>query len=292
MNSILRLFFAVIFALLACGLRCGGSEVCCCDTIVAAEQTPEGIPAGMTMVLLGDSNTWIGGDDCSRDQGWSHRFAELARPADIRSYARSGATWSHTRRTVEAPREYSEVLADNNVVYNQIVRLEQAVADGSQPEPDLIIVMAGTNDAWFPQHRPEEFSLTAAEAAGVDAQEIAGRHPSQVLSLGEAVRYDLLRLSLRFPSARIVVLTPFESVKVSAQMLEAVSDIIEEVALKSGASLVVRMDRVGPIRSESEMTHRRFTTDGTHTSAEGAGRVAEVVAAALNDYYRRMSGRN
>ncbi|MBQ2399776.1 MAG: SGNH/GDSL hydrolase family protein, partial [Muribaculaceae bacterium] len=79
--------------------------------------------ADQDVVLLGDSNTWLGGDDCTGVKGWGKWFAEEYRPGSIRSYARSGATWTNTVNTVADTREYSEVLGDNNVIYNQVMRL-------------------------------------------------------------------------------------------------------------------------------------------------------------------------
>ncbi len=242
------------------------------------------LPAEENVVLLGDSNTWIGGDSCEIPKGWSYWFAKEMRPASIRSYARSGATWSHTAATRRHPEEYSEIITDDNVIYNQIVRLIEAADSRRQPEPDLIVISAGTNDAWFPQFRPEEFSRSAQEALGRDVGELLASSPGKILSLPEAVRYDLLILEGRFPQARIVVMTPLQSIKISPRMLSDVSTMIEEVASQTGAS-VIRQDLLCPVSSEREMTARRLTTDGTHTSEEGARLNAEVIIKCLRDIY-------
>lgn len=247
----------------------------------AAEPTPL---EGQTVVLLGDSNTWIGGDDCSVPRGWNFWFAKDMAPGSIRSYARSGATWSHTSRTTPDTSEYSEVITDNNVVYNQVMRLMEAVDSGIQTTPDLIMIAAGTNDAWFPQFRPEEFSRTSREALGREVGELLRLHPGKILSLPAAVRYDLLILQGRFPMARIIVMTPLQSVKISPEMLADVSAIIEEVASATGAA-VIRQDLLCPVDSRNEMTHRRLTTDGTHTSEEGARRDAAVIADCVRQIY-------
>ena len=109
----------------------------------------------MNIVLLGDSNTWIGGDECDKPQGWNKWFKDLANPLSCHSYARSGATWTHTSLTDYDTEEDTGVLSDNNVVYNQINRLKEAYQQQKQVKPDLIIVMAGTNDLWFADKRPE-----------------------------------------------------------------------------------------------------------------------------------------
>lgn len=237
----------------------------------------QGVLAGKHVVALGDSNTWIGGDSCDNTRGWNYWFARATSPASMRSYARSGATWSHTSKTVCDLEEYTEIITDNNVIYNQVMRLIDAVGRGEQRDPDVIMVAAGTNDAWFPQFRPEQFSRTSREALGRDEVELMASLPGKVLSLPEAVRYDLLMLQARFPSAAIIVLTPMQSVKISPRMLADVSGIIEEVAMGVGAS-VIRQDLLCPVNSEKESVCRQLTTDGTHTSTEGARRNASVIA--------------
>lgn len=236
--------------------------------------------ADKNVALLGDSNTWIGGEDCSQPRGWNYWFAMEAKPGGIRSYARSGATWTHTSATQPDVNEYSEVLGDNNVVFNQILRLYADVDINGRPAPDIIIVAAGTNDAWFADRRPEEFSKTVAEAFAREEWEYGAALPSAFRSLAESIRYDLTTLHGFFPQAEIVVLTPIPSIKISAEMLGKVSDIIADASERMDCK-VIRMDWLSPIRPDSETVNRRFTTDGTHTSEEGAHRHGEIVARAI-----------
>ena len=65
------------------------------------------------------------------------------------NYARSGATWSHTKNTKRDIFSYEEKLSDNNVVLNQVLRLIKDTKELRCSKPDYIFVMAGTNDAWF-----------------------------------------------------------------------------------------------------------------------------------------------
>lgn len=238
------------------------------------------------VVVLGDSNTWIGGDDNSSPRGWNYWFARETGPRSMRSYARSGATWSNTAATGRDLREYTEILSDDNVIYNQVMRLVEAVDSGIQPAPGLIMIAAGTNDAWFPEHRPEEFSLTASEALSRDPLELLSLPPSKVTSLAASVRYSLLILKGRFPAARIIVLTPLQSVKISDRMLSDVSAIIQEVARGEGCG-VIRQDTQCPVRSDSERFNRKLTTDGTHTSEEGGRLNALAIAAAVRTLMSR-----
>lgn len=230
--------------------------------------------------LLGDSNTWIGGEDCSKEAGWNYWFKKDANPKYLKSYARSGATWTHTANTKPDVDEYSEIITDNNVIFNQVLRLMADVELNGAVIPDIIIIAAGTNDAWFADRRPDEFSRTAKDALARDECDFRTALPSAFRSLPESVRYNLIYLHSYFPQAQLVVLTPIPSIKISDEMLEKVSELIAEVAEQMDAK-VVRLDRLSPINTENEMVNRRLTTDGTHTSPEGAKANGEIIAKAL-----------
>ena len=106
-------------------------------------QTVEGtVVHPLHVVILGDSNTWIGGDDCDKPKGWNKWFVDEFRPLSCKSYARSGATWTNTSTTRENVVEDIAVLGNDNVIYNQIARLKRACDEGRQQTPDLIIIAA------------------------------------------------------------------------------------------------------------------------------------------------------
>jgi lysophospholipase L1-like esterase len=216
------------------------------------------------VVILGDSNTWIGGDDCTQPRGWNKWFCETAAPTSCRSYARSGATWTHTEATTYDTEEYSEVLSDNNVIYNQINRLKKAYEAGEQPLPDLIIIMAGTNDAWFRWSKVKEERGERREERG--AQTLEG-----------AVRSDCTMLRELFPECRLLLLTPMQTTKTSLGNIRRTGDIIEACGKKLGAE-VLRLDREGCVKRKQELKKRTLTTDGVHTNEAGARCIGRLVA--------------
>ena len=129
-------------------------------TMLPILPTTAGMP--LHVVILGDSNTWLGGDDCNKPQGWNKWFCDAFQPASCRSYARSGATWTNTPQTRRNTQENIGILGNDNVIYNQICRLEEAIFNGSQPTPQLILILAGTNDAWFLKSRPLPPTVSAS----------------------------------------------------------------------------------------------------------------------------------
>ncbi|MBR6180291.1 MAG: SGNH/GDSL hydrolase family protein [Prevotella sp.] len=221
----------------------------------------------MDVVILGDSNTWIGGDDCDNPKGWNKWFVDIFKPLSCKSYARSGATWTNTVSTKPNMEENIAVLGNDNVIYNQILRLSAACKEGRQPVPHLIIIAAGTNDAWFVKKRPGVFSKTVGQA--FSGGSLLNRKPSQVLSLAESVRYGCEMLESLFPQAQIILLAPLQAIQPTEANLAKACEVIEQCGLRMGLK-VIRQDRECCIRRVDEMKTKRYTTDGAHTSEEGA----------------------
>jgi lysophospholipase L1-like esterase len=228
------------------------------------------------IVALGDSNTWLAGDSCTNPKGWITVLKEQMEPASCRSYARSGATWTHTEQTKYNTEEYTSLLGDDNVIYNQVNRLRDACNDSTQQTPDLILILAGTNDMWFEAKRPQAFSKTAEEVCTDTTALYPTRQPNEILSMAEAIRYDYEMLREFCPEATIVLLTPMQATKVSLEVVTKTGELIDQC----GALLqmpVIRLDEVG-INSEEELQEKRYTSDGVHTNTDGALLIGSYVA--------------
>lgn len=229
------------------------------------------------VVMLGDSNTWIGGDDCDKPQGWNKWFKDALQPTTCKSYARSGATWTNTPQTHRDTKENIEVLGYNNVIYNQICRLQEAVEGGIQDSPQLILIMAGTNDAWFVKARPKALSMCGCEAFCKDSLTMTDRPINEILTLAESVRYSCELLKAAYPEAQIVLLTPLQSVAAGTENITKAGDIIECCAHQMNLS-VIRLDKDGFIDAAKEKVKHHLTTDGTHTSELGARQIGSFIA--------------
>lgn len=195
------------------------------------------------VVILGDSNTWLGGDACNQPEGWNKWFNDLAKPLSCRSYARSGATWTNTGNTVYDIEQNTGVLADNNVIFNQVNRLLYATSHGQQVIPDLILIMAGTNDLWFAEKRPEP--------------------------LATGIRQNCQILRDSFPKACVILITPppFTKVPVARQQ-QAAADI--EQCAKAMHLPVIRLDQATPLLPAKKLIKRGYSKDGVHTTEKGA----------------------
>lgn len=218
----------------------------------------------LAIAACGDSNTWLGGDDCSGPAGWTFYLKErLGYAAVVKSFARSGATWSHSAKTTTDLDEYSEVITDNNVVSNQLERLISDVSSGAFPAPDIIFFAAGTNDAWF-EKRFRPGCLDASSPAGTK-------------SLRGAAADVLLKAKSRFPDSKLILLTPMQTIQAPDDVIKKAAEELAAAAEGLEDVYVVRIDLKSPVRSENERVHFDYTTDGTHTSARGAKANALII---------------
>lgn len=237
------------------------------------------------IALLGDSMTWIGGDSCQKPTGWSHVLKESGIAGKIDVYARSGATWTNTKSTKRNPNHYTELLHDDNVMYNQVVRLIDN-ADNCNDNPDIIILFAGANDAWFASKRPGIFENETSTT-----KNLIPSHPNQVTSLEGCINLVCELLQERFPDASLLFVTPLQMSKTNAETIFKVSDIIERTASKKGLQ-VLRADKETDINHEQEAKSPTFTYDGVHTNPEGARLLGDYILKFLIPTIHNISTEN
>lgn len=237
-------------------------------------------------VIMGDSITWYGHDDLSGIEGWTHYFKDWFNFKSIRSYARSGATWSCTADTEYDIVENTGSTAPNNVGYNQMNRLLHDIEEGTQETPDYIIIALGTNDAW---HR-----YSASAEGGVDAVKELFNNTTDYeqdvpintcLTTAMAIRYFSDMVTNNLPNAQIILLTPLQSSSISYNNIISIGDIIEECA-KYCSYPIIRQDKECGVYRIQEARDYVNTKDGTHLSSTGAEKVGNYLAQKIKSLLR------
>lgn len=271
--SVLFLLLASLLQLFSCSAN---TESISADTVPQTKKDPN-------VVILGDSNSSIGGDSCDIAKGWTKWFRDIAAPATCLSYARSGATWSNTTKTIHDEMEKTALLSDNNVIFNQACRLLSAYDEGLQPMPDIIVIAAGTNDAWFSKRRPHALDAVPSNVL-LNGDSLSSLPPSSLLTVAEAVSATCALLKSRFPSAKIILLTPLQCTATSLERINKIGDIIESCGNLLNIP-VIRQDVVCPIRRQEEIVQHKYTSDGTHTNSVGAEANARVLAPIIMEFF-------
>ena len=240
----------------------------------AVSQTSHG---DIDVAILGDSNTWLGGDDCSKPKGWNTYFKAEFKPKSCVSLARSGASWTHTPETVRNVEEYAGKPTPNNVIYNQVERLKIAVDSGKIASPNLIIIASGTNDGWFRAKLYPHLFETSAERAFNNRDSLVQMPVNKIVTLAECVIYDCALLQKYFPEARVIMLSPMQTTAVPLSVINQIGDVIENCGKLMNIS-VIRQDKVCCVKSADERVKKVNTYDGTHTSQAGAQKNGKIIA--------------
>lgn len=267
-----RQYFLLMSAVLFFG--CSSSAQQPAQTTTSGQQTDSIATDSVTKViaLLGDSMTWIGGDDCEKDTGWSYYLKRHNPTWSVETYARSGATWTNTAVTKGDVKAYSAILDNENVIYNQVRRLIEAVESNQSKTPNMIVVFAGGNDAMFSRRRPGMYNTVALPEGSVE-----NCHPSKYTSLASSVELGCRLLREHFPDARILLVTPTEMSKVAPSAVNQVGDVIENTGKKLGIE-VLRADKNINIRHNVEkIKPHKYTYDGIHSNPEGAKLIATYI---------------
>lgn len=235
---------------------------------------------GKRIAILGDSITWLALATVNYNRGWVTHFRVLLKFAELRNYARSGATWSHTANTKYNITEYTESLSDDNVIYNQVNRLINDVDNNGVTAPDFIIILAGTNDAWYPQYRPDAVADTPASVMSDESVWLGVKTIGSLTSIPKAMRYVAEMIWDKFPDAQVVVTTPLQSTAFTTDRRESIADCIKGSA-EYLSWAVIEQDKVCDISRIREHQGYYMTYDGTHTSEAGAKMVGEILASQL-----------
>lgn len=231
----------------------------------------------LNVAILGDSMSWIGGDNCDKETGWTNHFHRAFPDYNIGMYARSGATWTNTVNTTGDTAFYSELLNDENVIYDQVMRLLNDVEKNPASVPDIAIIFAGGNDAWFESKRPGIY-----DPAPLPEKNLKSVKPSEVTSLASSIELCCKLLRESFPSCRIVLMTPPEMSKTTPERIHKVGDTIAAKGAELGLE-VFRTDRDLPFNHDVEKSENRiYTYDGAHSNPTGAKLISDYVIEKLN----------
>lgn len=244
--------------------------------------SPYAVEEPIRISILGDSMTWIGSENCDNPSCWTYYFKQLAPNTELSIYARSGATWTNTLNTIVDVNYYSEIFSDNNVVYNQMMRLKKDVENKIAPIPEIILIYAGANDAWFNEKRPGIFD---SDDTSGDISKKSNMPPSGATTLASSVNLILEELINYFDRTTILVVTPVEMSKVTPEIIHRVSDIIEYNCSKFDIT-TLRADKDLPFSHDQEIKSFQYTSDGVHTNEVGAKLLGNYIFKYLSSYLK------
>lgn len=168
------------------------------------ENPPSGVTnalSEMNIAVLGDSISDVESDENGYGM-WIDKFRSLASPKSFTDYAVGGAVWTFSSNT-QSVSTRSEMTASNanNCIGNQFNRLKASVDNNTIATPDLIFILAGSNDAF--QNKTVGTPSTVFETDTAQSSDI-----TTLTNLCASVRYVVDKINAEYPNARIVLMTP------------------------------------------------------------------------------------
>lgn len=236
-------------------------------------------------VILGDSITNLGGDDCSGEKGWTTYFKNIMNFKSVKSYARSGATWTNTANTKYNITENTGSLSDDNNAYNQINRLINEISKGATV-PDYIIIALGTNDIWY-RYTTSIKDIDEFETIWNDTTDYSNEVDIRICtSIVKAIRfvYDMI-INSKLKNSQVIILTPLQGTFSTVSKINEIGDIIEKCA-KICSWNVIRQDYKCGISRLQELKAKTNTSDGTHPSKSGAEIIGKYIASQITSILR------
>lgn len=174
--------------------------------------------SGMHMVVFGDSIS-----DEAVNGKWVNKFKTLANCKEFTNYAVGGATWTFWSDTQYALDATEDGWYANNVIWNQLNRLNVDVDEGRVTEPDLIYIMAGVNDSIK--------NLTLGTPSTVFSTATQEDDVTTLTNLSASVRKVCDEIYEKYPNCRIVLGTPVNAgTSLQITRLQNYRDVIEECA--------------------------------------------------------------
>lgn len=266
--------------------------------IDALEQESENPYGGKVICFLGDSITWLA-LSANPERGWVTHFLQKLTFASSRNYAYSGAILSNYTDSAVNPTGYWGSPAADNIVFNQIKRLANDIANGATV-PDYIMILAGTNDTYMYNTTSESFAERHAQISQLLADTAADvfeagdnnvnyyntKTPAQCNTLAKALRLIGDALITICPNAQVVITTPLQSAFFTETQQQQVATLIKDCARYLSWNVIDQGHDAGISRLQESKGYR-MTYDGTHTSELGANFVAGFLAAKVKSIFRK-----
>lgn len=151
------------------------------------------------VVLMGDSIT-----DNVDDYGWwVDIIPEYVEFQSLKNYACGFARWTLASGTTENLTTHKHEAASWNVIWNQVNRLKADVDSGATAIPDVILILAGTNDVSLNQN------FGTIETA-FDGESILDKSFADIATMAQSIRYTCEYIRSLYPYAQVILATPMQ----------------------------------------------------------------------------------
>ena len=244
------------------------------------------------ILILGDSITHL---DMS-NSGWVKYFSEIVKPLVKVNTAVDGATWKD--RVENQIYDGNPIPStDGNCIGNQVQKIinEKSLGTSDYSDFDVIIVAAGTNDAF--NINPDSETIDDVESQFISSYGTYGTFEVVPLDTADRrtfsgiMRYTYQKLNELYPNAKFVICSPLQEVYESYVSTYKKGELFRYIASRLSVhffntrdcgicnlyeSPTESIDYDSPSNDESDI--KRDLSDGLHTNASGGKKLGEYIA--------------
>lgn len=223
-------------------------------------------------VMMGDSITNLKGA-----RSWIEYMSQYIAFSSVTEYAQDGAHWKNFADTVYNIGTFADTSPDNTI-YNQINKLKNATDSQTAAIPDVIIILAGTNDV------SNSNNIGDVTTAFSNPASVINDEPNTKLTVVEAIRYCVEMIHSFYPDCQIIIGSPLQRATYPDNV-RLMRDAIKECAARLSLRFINQTDESG-ISYYTEVNGHKYLQDGLHPNAAGAKIVGEFISLKLQSMVR------
>lgn len=214
------------------------------------------------IAIFGDSISCLGSN-------WTTFFKSMSNFKNVYNYAVGGAKWRCGGSAVDL--SGIQTGNDNNNLWNQYNRLNDAVLQGTAQSPDLIIMFAGANERYGNATQwgtPDAAFETSINYNDMDVP------TTDVDTVAKSIRYIVEKTMSKYLDAKIILCTPIPITSDNNHAMRQVSELIRGCACELGCGVIdlYHLCGIHPVVNGTYTLR-----DGLHTNDKGSSMIAHTI---------------
>lgn len=223
-------------------------------------------------VLMGDSIT-----DTNVNGKWVTSLLTKVSFKSLNNYARGYCTWTFKNDSSYNIVDTSNTNVGNNIIWNQFNRLVNDVDNNNHPTPDLIIILAGTNDA-IQSKTIGNINTT------FDGESILDKDITTLTNLCQSIRYTIEAIRAEYPDVKIVLTTPNQLANYSTNNYNLlVRNAILDCCKYLSCEYIDQFGESGIYQYYESVNHRFLDSGGVHPTNLGGNLISSYIIEKLDN---------
>lgn len=221
-----------------------------------SDGTPLSALNGKHVALFGDSLS----DPAATGAKWVAPFLAKTNPKTLSNYARGWCRWTFWPSTTYDVTHTAVTNTPDNVLWNQLNRLQKDIADGRAEAPDVLLLFAGLNDVMQ--------SVSWGSVAEVFTPEAQSTNVQTLTNFCASVRFVCDAARDAWPDAQLILIAPTRASSYAEGVLTA-EQLLLACGKEMGLPVIDPAACLGAAWYREAQQHIYYEEDGVHLTAAG-----------------------